>query len=60
MINLDCKIGPVTLSLHSDSQLHPEVLETLLRQVTIHTSIAYSNMLEEGKKQGVLVVEDDD
>lgn len=60
MMQLECKVGPVSLSLHSEATLHPEVLETLLRQITIHTSIAYSNMLEEGKKQGVLVVGNDD
>lgn len=60
MINVGCKIGPVAVSLDADSALHPEVLETLLRQITIHASIAYSTMLDEGAKRGVAVVDESD
>ena len=60
MIVMECKIGPVTLSLQSDSQVHPEVVETLLRQVTVHAAIAFTNAVEEGRKRGVAVVDEGD
>jgi hypothetical protein len=50
MIAVECTFGPVGLSLQSDAQLHPEIAETLMRQVTIHAAIAYSNLLKQGRE----------
>ena len=57
MITIDCKVGPVSLSLQSDSQLHPEIVETLFRQITIHAAITFNNVLDQRAKRGVAAIE---
>lgn len=60
MINLECKVGPVCIKLESDAALHPEVLESLLTQVSVKTAIVYRQMIQDAQETGVLVVTEDD
>lgn len=59
MIAIECTIGPVSLSLQSDSQVHPEVVETLFRQITVQSALAFNKVMDEQAKRGVAAIEGD-
>ena len=58
MMKMECRLGPATVSVSTDADLHPEILESLLTQVTIKTVIVYGELVKQAQETGVVITDE--